>query len=180
MDISNCFLGISEYTGPIYMSIVISFLFSVLLRSHCNPLSDHFTVIATEPVNAASSGSFLMTKLRMAHKQRQHAANDVHEQAAQAKLESMTVKHKAIPDPSAYDKLENIVLRAKASQVKKVEEVRRVIEDRASLRKGGLHEVQEMLSVLPPSSGPLGRIWRPIFNGNTLSDEEETVATVVV
>ena len=57
-------------------------------------------------------------------------------------MDGLVVRHKAIPDPAAYDKLEGAVMKAKQRKTKKVEEIRRIAQERASLRKGGLNEVQ--------------------------------------
>lgn len=103
----------------------------------------------------------LIARLRASHASRTQQASAELIDQQKSLLEKLVVKHMALPDPDAYDKLEQVVLKAKAAHAAKLESLKKVQTARASLRKGGLNEVQELVTVLPPSSGPVGRLGHP-------------------
>jgi len=113
-----------------------------------------------------------MTRLRQRHALRTRAQNSEKVELLKSLVERLTIKHEAVPDPDAYNKLEAEVLRAKQEQQAKLEQMKQIAVQRASLRKGGLNEVQELLTVLPPSKGPVGRLGHPekLFGDRILVD----------
>lgn len=137
--------------------------------------------MAAEPVGSFASVSEsvrfqaqadVVASLRSQHALRQRLAKADLAQTQKTQREALTVRHEAVADPEAYDRMEALVLKAKESEEARKQEVRRVAQHRASLRKGGLNEIQELVTELPPSSGPIGRIYRPsIFGKRTLVED---------
>ncbi len=121
---------------------------------------------------AAQGSARLLARMRAQQASRQQVEATSRVNAQKALVQRLTVKHKAIPDPDAYDKLEQVVLKAKAAHEAKLESQRQLQTARASLRKGGLNEYQELVTVLPPSSGPVGRLGHPekLFGDRILVD----------
>jgi hypothetical protein len=90
----------------------------------------------------------VVASLRSQHALRQRLAKTELVQTQKAQRESQTVRHQAVADPGAYERMEALVDKAKASELARKQEVRRVTKHRASLRKGGLNEIQVCLTNL--------------------------------
>lgn len=116
----------------------------------------------------------MVTRLRAKHMAQTRTEADARASAQKAMVNKLTVLHQAVPVPDAYDQLEQVVLKAKAARAQKLESMRMRKVARASLRKGGMDEVQELVTVLPPASGPVGRLGHPekLFGDRVLDDSQ--------
>lgn len=77
--------------------------------------------------------------------------------ATKAKTASLSVFHPGQKDPLAYEALEDHVNMLKQQEAQNTAKIQQELAKKMSARKGGDQQVQELLTVLPASFGPVGR-----------------------